>query len=89
MKLSDPTTWVIPVESIEINDPTWGLIEIQRWSQFHFYHSADHPMEIILIQSQGKGLSQKKSKEKREKRSRLKLGLWTKKKYICVNFTQM
>jgi hypothetical protein len=47
------------VESVKINDPTWGIVEIQRWSQFHFYHSADQPMEIILIQRQGKGLSQK------------------------------
>ncbi len=62
MKLSDPTTWGIPVESMEINDPTWGQIEIQRWSQFHFYHSSDHPMEIILIQRKGKGLSQKAAK---------------------------
>ncbi len=62
MKLSDPTTWGIPLESIEINDPTWGLIEIQRWSQFHFYHSPDHSMEIILIQRKGKGLSQKAAK---------------------------
>ena len=62
MKLSDPTTWGLPVESIEIDDPTWGVIEIQRWSQFHFYHSPDHPMEIILIQRQGKGLSKKAAK---------------------------
>ena len=47
---------------IEINDPSWGLIEILRWSQFHFSHSADHPMEIILIQRKGKGLSQKAAK---------------------------
>ena len=62
MKLSDPTTWGIPVEKVEINDPTWGLIEIQRWSQFHFYHSPDYPMEIILIQRKRKGLSQKAAK---------------------------
>ena len=62
MKLSDSTTWGIPIESIEIDDPTWGRVEIQRWSQFHFYHSADHPMEIILIQRQGKGLSKKAAK---------------------------
>ncbi len=62
MKLSDPTTWGVPVESIEIDDPTWGRVEIKRWSQFHFYDSADHPMEIILIQRQGKGLSKKAAK---------------------------
>ncbi len=62
MKLSDPTTWSIPVESIEINDPTWGTVEIKRWSQFHFSSSPDHPMEIILIQRTGKGLSKKAAK---------------------------
>ena len=49
MKLSDPTTWGVPVESVEINDPTWGIVEITRWSKFHFYQSASQPMEIVLI----------------------------------------
>ncbi|MCZ8240583.1 MAG: transposase [Microcystis sp. LE19-131.1A] len=62
MKLSAPITWAIPIESIEINDSTWGVVKIQKWSQFHFYESAEHPMEIILIQRQGKGLSQKEAK---------------------------
>ncbi len=26
----DPMTWGIPIESIEVNDPTWGQVEIQR-----------------------------------------------------------
>jgi hypothetical protein len=62
MKLSDPITWAIPIESIEINGSTWGGVKIQKWSQFHFYESAEHPMEIILVQRQGKGLSQKEAK---------------------------
>ncbi len=62
MKLSDSTTWGVPIESIEIDDPTWGRVEIKRWSQFHFYDSANHPMEIILIQRKGKGLSKKAAK---------------------------
>ena len=49
MKLSAPTTWGIPVESVEINDPTWGIVEITRWSKFHFCQSASQPMEIVLI----------------------------------------
>ena len=62
MKLSEPTTWEVPVESIFINDPTWGTVEIKRWSEFHFSNSADHPMEIILIQRTEKGLSKKAAK---------------------------
>jgi hypothetical protein len=46
MKLSDPTTWAIPIEKIEINDPTWGVIEIQRWSQLHFYQN--RKLELLL-----------------------------------------
>jgi hypothetical protein len=60
MKLSDPSTWAIPVESREINDPKWGIIEIQRWSKLHFAQSSEHPREIILIQRQGKGISPQK-----------------------------
>jgi hypothetical protein len=60
MKLSDPTTWGIAVDSREINDPKWGIIEIQRWSKLHFAQSSEHPREIILIQRQGKGISPQK-----------------------------
>ena len=61
-KLSDSTTWGIPIESIEVDDPTWGKVEIQRWSQLHFLQAANHPMEVILIQRKGKGLSPKAAK---------------------------
>ncbi len=57
MKLSEPETWAIPVEIIEIDDPTWGVIEISRWPNFHFYQSPDYPMTIILVKRQGKKLS--------------------------------
>ena len=61
-RLSDSTTWGIPIESIEVDDPTWGKVEIQRWSQLHFLQAANHPMEVILIQRKGKGLSPKAAK---------------------------
>ena len=59
MKLSDPETWAVPVESIEIDDPTCGVVKISRWNRFHFEQSADYPMSIILVQPQGKKLSQR------------------------------
>ena len=62
MKLCDPETWASPVEIIEIDDPIWGVIELQRWSRFHFYDSADYPMEVLLIQRKGKNLSQRAAK---------------------------
>ncbi len=58
MKLSDPTTWEESVQSITINEDNGNEVEIQRWSQYHFYQSADHPMEIIRIQRKGNGISQ-------------------------------
>ncbi len=61
-KLSDRATWGIPLESIEMDDPTWGKVEIQRWSQLHFLQAADHPMEVILVQRKGKKLSSKAAK---------------------------
>jgi putative transposase len=39
----------IHFEVIEIGDPTWGVMEISRWSRFHFSQSADYPIEIILL----------------------------------------
>ncbi len=61
-KLCEPATWGIPLELIEINDPTWGKVEIQRWSQLHFLQAADHPMEVILVRRKGKKLSSKAAK---------------------------
>ena len=57
MKLSDPTTWEAAVESIKISEESGREVEIKRWSHYHFYHSAKHPMEIICIQRKGKSLS--------------------------------
>ena len=47
------------MESLEIDDPTWGKVKIQRWKQLHFKGAADQEMEIILIQRQGTNLSKK------------------------------
>ncbi len=56
-KLSDRATWGIPLELIEIDDPTCGKLKIQRWSQLHFLQAADQPLEVILVQRKGKKLS--------------------------------
>ncbi len=52
-KLSEPQTWTEPVETLEIDDPKWGLISIKRWKELHFRKTADVPMDIILIQRIG------------------------------------
>jgi hypothetical protein len=56
-KLSEPDTWSIPVETIEIDDPVWGKIEIKHWTGLHFQETADIPMDIVLIQRKGKNLN--------------------------------
>ena len=62
MKLSDPTTWGIPLESIEINDPTWGLIEIQRWRLSQIFNGKGEIHDFKLF---------KKSKVKLAKKSKM------------------
>jgi hypothetical protein len=56
-KLSESDTWSTPVETLEIDDPVWGKIEIKHWTGLHFRETADVPMDIILIQRKGKNLS--------------------------------
>jgi len=56
-KLSDPQTWTTPTETLEIDDPVWGKIEVKRWTQLHFRQSATTEMEIIRIQRIGQSPS--------------------------------
>jgi hypothetical protein len=56
-QLSNPQTWPTPVETVEIDDPKWGKMEIKRWEGLHFRSSADIPMTIVLIQRKGPGAS--------------------------------
>jgi hypothetical protein len=51
--LSQPETWISPVEILEIVDPTWGIIEVKRWNGLHFRETADVSMDIVLIQRKG------------------------------------
>jgi hypothetical protein len=61
-KLSESETWGTPHESILIDDPTWGAIEIRRWRSLHFRQTADVAMDIILIQRLGKSLTAEAAK---------------------------
>jgi hypothetical protein len=45
-KLSESDTWGAPSESILIDDPSWGQIEIRRWRSLHFRATADIAMDI-------------------------------------------
>jgi len=45
------------METLSIEDPVWGTIQIKRWFGLHFKQAADIPMEIILFQRKGVKLS--------------------------------
>ena len=53
-KLADFSTWTEPVATLEIEEPKWGTVQIQRWSGLHFRLSAAHPMQLLRITVFGK-----------------------------------
>lgn len=53
-RLADPTTWPQPSATQEVEDPDWGQVQIQHWSQLHFRASAAHPMQLVRIVASGK-----------------------------------
>ncbi len=48
-KLADASTWGKPVACIELEDPKWGMIQIQQWSGLHFRLSAAQPMQVLRV----------------------------------------
>jgi hypothetical protein len=43
----EPETWVVPDEVIELEDPYWGQIRLERWQGLHEKKGADVPYEVI------------------------------------------
>lgn len=43
----EPETWGIPAEVIELNDPYWGKVRLERWQQLHEKKGADVPYDVI------------------------------------------
>lgn len=50
MKLNDPQTWSLPIETVEVEDAKLGRVRVTRWSPYHFRKSAQRPMEIIRVE---------------------------------------
>jgi hypothetical protein len=50
MKLNDPQTWSPPSESLEVEDPKLGRVQVRRWSQYHFQKSPQRPMEVLRVE---------------------------------------
>lgn len=49
-KLNDATTWSVPAQTIEMDDPHQGRVRIQLWHDLHFLKAPKHPMSIIRVQ---------------------------------------
>jgi hypothetical protein len=50
MKLNDPQTWSAPSQSLEVEDPKLGRVQVTRWSQYHFQKSPKRPMEVLRVE---------------------------------------
>lgn len=49
-KFKDPTTWPEATETIVVDDPHYGRVQLMRWSSFHFKQSPKRGMEIIRVE---------------------------------------
>lgn len=49
-KFKDPTTWPEATETIVVDDPKYGRVQLMRWSNFHFKQSPQRGMEIIRVE---------------------------------------
>ena len=43
----EPETWGTPDEVIELEDPHWGKVRLERWHQLHEKKGADVPYDVI------------------------------------------
>jgi hypothetical protein len=43
----EPDTWGTPDEVIELEDPYWGKVRLERWQQLHEKKGADIPYDVI------------------------------------------
>jgi hypothetical protein len=50
MKLNDPETWLLPTETVEVDDPTVGRVRVSRWSAYHFKTSPTRAMDGVRVE---------------------------------------
>lgn len=50
LKLNEPTTWPEADETILVEDPKYGQLQLMRWSGFHFKQSPTRAMEIMRVE---------------------------------------
>ena len=49
-KFNDPQTWPEATETLELEDPQLGKIQVTRWTGYHFRKSAKQSMEILRVE---------------------------------------
>ena len=49
-KLNDSTTWWDPDQILEVSDPKLGRCQVRVWHHLHFQQSAQHSMDLILVE---------------------------------------
>ncbi len=43
----EPQTWGLPAEVLELEDPYWGRVRLERWTGLHEKKGADVPYEVL------------------------------------------
>lgn len=51
-KLNDPDTWGEASETLIVDDPDIGQVQVKRWSRLHFRQSANREMELMRVEVQ-------------------------------------
>ena len=48
-KLADPRTWPEPVETMQLTDPKWGPVTVQRWNALHLKEAPQSSLVVLRI----------------------------------------
>ncbi len=49
-KLNDPSTWWSADETVEVDDPKWGKLRLNKWNDLHFRTSPSHDLSLIQVE---------------------------------------
>jgi hypothetical protein len=49
-KLNEPSSWATPIETLTVDDPQLGQVQVTRWSRLHFQRSASREMELLRVE---------------------------------------
>ena len=49
-KLTDPTTWGQPAETLTVQDPELGVVKVLLWRELHLRKAATHPLVVLRLE---------------------------------------